>query len=202
MILRLVLGDQLNEKHSWFQKVDSNVLYLFQEVRSETDYVVHHIQKVVGIFLGMRHLAQHLKNKGHRVEYLKITDSNQQSTFISNIEKIVKEYSIHQIEYQEPDEFRVDEDLKSLKSLGLEVKMVSAEHFLTNRSDLKEMFVGKKTYLMESFYRKMRVKWNVLVDENSQPLEGKWNFDHDNRKKWDPKRAVPPPLEFSHDARS
>ena len=61
MILRLVLGDQLNEKHSWFQQVDSNVLYLFQEVRSETDYVVHHIQKVVAIFLGMRHFAEQLR---------------------------------------------------------------------------------------------------------------------------------------------
>ena len=202
MILRLVLGDQLNEKHTWFQKVDSNVLYLFQEVRSETDYVVHHIQKVVAIFLGMRHFAEQLRENGHRVEYLKITDSNQSTSFVSNIEKIIKEHSISQIEYQEPDEYRVDENLKTLKSFGLVVKMVSSEHFLTNRADLKEMFVGKKTYLMESFYRKMRVKWSVLVDANDQPLEGKWNFDHENRKKWDSKRAVPPPFEFAHDARS
>jgi len=41
--LRLILGDQLNHQHSWFQQVDENVVYVMMEVRSETDYVVHHI---------------------------------------------------------------------------------------------------------------------------------------------------------------
>ena len=46
--LRLILGDQLNLSHSWFQKVDESVTYVLMEVRSETDYAVHHIQKVIG----------------------------------------------------------------------------------------------------------------------------------------------------------
>ncbi len=50
--LRLILGDQLNHKHSWFQQVDENVVYVMMEVRSETDYVVHHIQKVVAFVCG------------------------------------------------------------------------------------------------------------------------------------------------------
>lgn len=43
--LRLILGDQLNERHSWFQKKYDNVTYVLMEVRQETDYVKHHIQK-------------------------------------------------------------------------------------------------------------------------------------------------------------
>ena len=46
--LRLVLGDQLNLQHSWFKEVDDHVTYLMAEMRQETDYVKHHIQKVVG----------------------------------------------------------------------------------------------------------------------------------------------------------
>ena len=46
--LRLVLGDQLNLQHAWFREVDDNVTYLMAEMRQETDYVKHHIQKVVG----------------------------------------------------------------------------------------------------------------------------------------------------------
>lgn len=37
--LRLVLGDQLNEKHSWFQQVDKTITYVKMEIRQETDYV-------------------------------------------------------------------------------------------------------------------------------------------------------------------
>jgi len=38
-ILRLVLGDQLDENHSWFKKVDRDVTYVLMEIRQETDYV-------------------------------------------------------------------------------------------------------------------------------------------------------------------
>ena len=34
---------------------------------------------------------------------------------------------------------------------------------------------------MESFYRQMRVRHQVLMDGN-QPVGAQWNFDHDNRK--------------------
>ena len=40
--LRFILGDQLNENHSWFQEPNSRTLYLMAEMRQETDYVVHH----------------------------------------------------------------------------------------------------------------------------------------------------------------
>ena len=52
--LRLILGDQLNSEHSWFQETDENTVYLLAEMRQETDYVKHHIQKVVAFFLSMR----------------------------------------------------------------------------------------------------------------------------------------------------
>ena len=46
--LRLILGDQLNINHSWFSKADTNVVFCLFEMRQETDYVKHHIQKVTG----------------------------------------------------------------------------------------------------------------------------------------------------------
>jgi len=48
--LRLVLGDQLNPRHAWFETVDSGILYLVAELRQETDYVRHHVQKVCAFF--------------------------------------------------------------------------------------------------------------------------------------------------------
>jgi len=49
-ILRLILGDQLNYHHSWFSEVRPEATYVLMEIRSETDYVQHHIQKVAGFF--------------------------------------------------------------------------------------------------------------------------------------------------------
>ena len=65
--LRLILGDQLNENHSWFSIVDDQILYCIFEMRQETDYVKHHIQKVIGFFAAIRAFGERLKEKGHRV---------------------------------------------------------------------------------------------------------------------------------------
>eukprot|EP01034_Spumella_vulgaris_P039078 gene39078-48265_t len=73
--LRLILGDQLNPEHSWFRHRHDDVLYVMMEVRQETDYVLHHAQKIIAIFAGMRELARQLRAQGHRVHYLKIGDS-------------------------------------------------------------------------------------------------------------------------------
>ena len=62
-ILRLVLGDQLNSHHSWFKTVDDSVTYVMMEIRTETDYASHHIQKVVGFFSAMQEFAAELQLK-------------------------------------------------------------------------------------------------------------------------------------------
>ena len=53
-ILRLILGDQLNPNHSWFKNIDDEILYVLMEVKQETNYVLHHAQKILAIFAAMR----------------------------------------------------------------------------------------------------------------------------------------------------
>jgi deoxyribodipyrimidine photolyase-related protein len=182
-VIKLILGDQLNENHSWFDKIDDEVLFVMMEVRSETDYVKHHIQKVVAIFDAMRKFAEILTDKGHQVKYFKINDADNQQSITKNLESLAQQVGAQEIHHQLPDEFRVDEELKSLSKNRLPVIVSDSEHFLTTRDELKNLFEGKKMYLMETFYRKMRVKHQVLVDSANQPVGGKWNFDQENRKK-------------------
>ena len=182
--IKLILGDQLNELHPWFDKIDEDVLFVLMEVRSETDYVKHHIQKVVAIFDSLRNFANQLIENGHQVHYFKINDLDNQQSFTENLNALAKKFSVQEIHYQIPDEYRVDQELSALSTtIGLPVFTCDSHHFLTSRDELKDLFEGKKTYLMETFYRKMRVKHQVLVDFANQPIGGKWNFDQDNRKK-------------------
>ena len=86
--LRLILGDQLNINHSWFKTVNDNVTYVMMEVRTETDYANHHIQKVVGFFTSMRSFAVELKSKGHAVIYINLTDENNLQSFEKNLDPV------------------------------------------------------------------------------------------------------------------
>ena len=72
--LYLILGDQLNKEHSWFSEVNDDRIFAMFEMRQETDYVNHHIQKIVAFFKAMRNFRDHLENEGHTVIYYKLDD--------------------------------------------------------------------------------------------------------------------------------
>ncbi|MGY8916603.1 MAG: cryptochrome/photolyase family protein, partial [Flavobacteriales bacterium] len=69
--LRLILGDQLNHKHSWYTESSKDVIYFMAEMRQETDYATHHIQKVIAFFESMRNFADWLEESGNLVIFYK-----------------------------------------------------------------------------------------------------------------------------------
>ena len=190
--LRLVLGDQLNPLHSWFAAVDDSVVYVLMELRQETDYVLHHAQKILAIFAGMRDFAAQLQAAGHCVHYLQIDDTANLPTITDNISALLSHYQATAFEYQAPDEWRLDVQLadfaKSLKiSSQISAQMADSEHFFTSRDEVALLFGERKKWLMETFYRQMRVKHSVLIEEGSKPpkpVGDQWNFDAENRKAW------------------
>ena len=132
--LRLILSDQLNSNHSWFKSVDDSVTYAMMEIRMETDYTQHHIQKVVGIFAAMRNFAQQLKSNNHNLIYFHLNDENNLQSFQSNIQSLISKLHFTNFEYQLPDEYRVDEDLKLLcNAISISSISVDSEHFFTTR---------------------------------------------------------------------
>lgn len=194
--LRLILGDQLNSQHSWFDEVDRNTIYLMAEMRQETDYVKHHIQKVVAFFLSMRNFSKELQSKGHEMIYFKISDANNLQDLEKIISKCIEKYQITQFEYQLPDEYRLDKQLiKICTTLKIDSKVYDTEHFYTSRTELAEFFEGKKMLLMENFYRMMRKKHEVLI-HGSQPEGNQWNYDKDNRLKYKGQVPVPKAITF------
>tara|TARA_B100001093_G_scaffold164672_1_gene157150 strand:+ start:1149 stop:2681 length:1533 start_codon:yes stop_codon:yes gene_type:complete len=194
MKIKLILGDQLNIKHSWFNQVDDEVIYVMMEMRQETDYAPHHIQKVIAFFGAMRNFNIELKSKGHRVEYLTIDDQNNKQNLEENLNKIFKQHAADSFAYLEPDEYRLDKQLKNFcKTLSIPFEIDDAEHFMTSRTELTKFFEGKKQLILEFFYRYMRKKFNLLMHLD-QPEGGQWNFDKNNRKKWKGSPKIPPPF--------
>ena len=198
--LRLILGDQLNPLHPWFDEVSAEVVYVLMEVRSETDYVRHHAQKVLGIFAAMRHLAEHLKAQGHRVRYVAIDDPSNRQSITANLDALITHYGARAVQYQAPDEWRLDQQLRDWSSTcPVPVQMVDSAHFLTQRDEAAKLFAGKKQWLMERFYRQQRQKHKVLMTPDGQPEGGQWNFDANNRKPWPGTPAAPADTRPHHD---
>lgn len=201
--LRLILGDQLNPLHSWFEHPDPGVVHVLMEVRQETDYVLHHAQKILAIFAAMRDFARHLREAGHRVRYVAIDDPSNRQDVTQNLAALMAHYGARELSYQQPDEWRVSENLRTWGALQtFPVREEGSEHFYTSRDEVAEFFGPRRQWLMEAFYRHMRQRHGVLIDASGAPMGGRWNFDHDNREPWPGTPPLPPDARPVHDHRA
>ncbi|MDO8274917.1 MAG: cryptochrome/photolyase family protein [Serpentinimonas sp.] len=212
--LRLLLGDQLNPEHAWLAQVDAGVVYVLLELRQETDYVLHHAQKILAIFAAMRRFAQHLAEQGHRVRYVGIDapivvgglahSAAGTGTLPGSLGEcltwLCQQHQAQAFEYQEPDEWRLDQQLAAwCAASGLHTRMVCSGHFYTQRHAAAQIFAGRKQWRQETFYRRLRQEHGVLLDAQGQPEGGQWNFDADNRQPWRGQPPVPPDARPVHD---
>lgn len=198
--LRLILGDQLNASHSWFKQVDPNVVYLIAELGQEANYVTHHVQKVCAFFASMAQFAQALAKSGHQVMYLTLDDTQHYADLPALLENITTTQQLTIFEYQQPDEYRLAQQLSELALPKVTKNSYDTEHFLLPFADIQREFTPNKHVKMEFFYRRMRKRFNVLMQEG-EPLGGQWNFDQQNRAsfKKNDLADVPAPLVFAND---
>ncbi len=199
--LRLVLGDQLNHAHSWFDEVDSGVLYLVAELPQETGYVRHHVQKICAFFAAMGAFAHDLRAAGHNVLHLTLDDTTAYADLPDLIRQQCARHGVQRFEYQLPDEYRLRVQLADLElPLSTSIHEFDTEHFLLPEDEFDRLIKPGRHNRMESFYRRMRKRFNLLMD-GEQPLGGRWNYDHDNRAKLKPAdlETIPEPRVFDND---
>jgi deoxyribodipyrimidine photolyase-related protein len=147
----------------------------------------------------MRAFADRLRELGHRVVYLKLDDRKNRQTIAGNITNLLDKKKYTRFEYLLPDEHRLDIQLREfVETLSVPWQAADTQHFLTERMELKEFFAGKKRYLMESFYRWMRKRHDILMDKD-KPLGGQWNYDRKNREAYDHQVPIPSPVLYEND---
>lgn len=202
--LRLILGDQLNASHSWYQQQSADTLYVIAELKQETNYVPHHVQKVCAFFAAMNAFAEALQTAGHRVLHLTLDDTCSYQDLPALLCELFKRFQVTQFEYQLADEYRLRRQLSEFSQVtGVAVLAYETEHFYLSDSELGDYFKASKKHRLEHFYRKLRQRFNLLM-QGGQPAGGQWNFDADNRQKLKAAdlQEVPTPLLFANNVSS
>ena len=196
--LRWILGDQLNENHSWFKKTDDSVLFVIAELYQETAYTRHHIQKLTAFFAAMSAFADRLRELGHQVLYLNLELTAKYSSLEQLIGSTCDRYRIKDFYYQRPDEYRLLQQFRNLKLTGFDIIESDSEHFLLPFHEIEHYFTTNKPTRMETFYRKFRRRYSILMDDGN-PLGGQWNYDKENRNRLKQKDLddIPKPLLFN-----
>ncbi len=194
--LILVLGDQLSDDLSALREGSQGTdTIVMAEVQAETDYVPHHPKKIAFLFAAMRKHAAHLRAAGWEVRYTKLDNPENTHSIPGELLRAAEATGAEEAIATEPGEFRL---IAALEDAPLPVHIFPDNRFLCPHAEFEAWAEGRKELRMEWFYREMRRKTGLLM-EDGKPVGGKWNFDHDNRKA-PPKGLIPKgPLRFDPD---
>lgn len=195
--LVLVLGDQLSAGLSALREADKvHDIVVMAEVSDEAGYVKHHPKKIALIFASMRKFAKGLQADGWDVRYAQLDDTDNAGSIVGELLRRAQETGASEVLCTEPGEWRL---IDALKDAPIKTEIFQDDRFIASHAEFDSWAEGRKALRMEYFYRDMRRKTGLLMD-GDKPAEGKWNFDHDNRKAASKDVLVEGPLWFTPDA--
>ncbi|SMY08810.1 cryptochrome/photolyase family protein [Flavimaricola marinus] len=177
--LVLVLGDQLSLGLSALREADPETdVVVMAEVMDEASCVPHHPKKIAFCFAAMRKFAARLQGLGWQVAYTRLDDEENAGSIGGELIRRAAEFDASEAIATEPGEFRL---IAELEDLPLPVHQFADSRFVATHAEFDRWAEGRKQLRMEYFYREMRRKTGLLM-EDDEPAGGKWNYDHDNRK--------------------
>ncbi len=208
--LVLVLGDQLDRGSAAFDGFDPERDAVWMaEVAEESTHVWTHKARIAVFLAGMRHFRDALRAERIEVEYaelaVKLRAREPQSLaealngFLARAHKAGR--GPERLVMVEPGEWRVRESLLAAsRDADIPLEIRTDRHFFTTVDEFATHASGRKQLRLEYFYRPLREKFRVLMD-NGEPAGGQWNYDTDNRGAF-PKAGpgrLPAPRRFEPD---
>ena len=142
----------------------------------------------------MRHYAEDLRRQGYVVDYVKA------DTFRAGLKKHINQNNSTDLIMTAAatyDGRRFQQGLE--KELEVPILILPNTQFLVGSYNPIPDPEPEKRYVMETFYRKMRRHFGLLM-EGKEPVGEKWNFDAENRKKLPKDQQPPLPISFLPDA--
>ena len=199
--LRLVLGDQLSRSISSLgDAVPGQSVVLMAEVMAEATYVKHHKKKIAFLFSAMRHFAESLRQEGFEVRYVALEDDGNSQSLGGEVARAIAALRPERLVVTECGEYRLAMEMFEWHGrFDIPVEVREDDRFFSTVEDFRRFAEGRAQLRMEYFYREMRRRHGVLLDERGGPEGGQWNYDHDNRKPPPPGLKGPPRLRHEKD---
>lgn len=202
--LIVILGDQLDAESAAFDGFDPEQDAVWMaEVAQESRKVWSTKPRMVMFLTAMRHFRGDLRARGWKVVYRELAADRDVwcggdgavkpavgDTFAEALGESLASLRPQRVVMVEPGEWSVREEIgAAMESAKLPFEIREDRHFLCSHAEFAAHCEGRKQLRMEFFYRGMRKRHGVLMDDG-QPTGGDWNFDSQNRKSFG--KAGPP----------
>ncbi|WEL23221.1 cryptochrome/photolyase family protein [Candidatus Nanohalovita haloferacivicina] len=148
------------------EPVDEDIKYLVEHSRYFTDFNFHR-KKLI-----LHRASMKAYSEKFNVEYF---EYDQDIAEIFQKEDKIRIYN--------PVDHKARNQLEGLAE-KFDVELVFEENpgFMASM-DFNQKYFSSHKYFQLNYYKQMRKKFNILVDDEGKPEGGKWSFDPENRKK-------------------
>jgi deoxyribodipyrimidine photolyase-related protein len=186
--LVIVLGDQLDRRSSAFDGFDAarDAVWM-AEVTEESTHVASSKQRTTLFLSAMRHFAQSLRDEGLALHYRALTADPVETPPGSLADELLRTLgglAVERLVLAEPGDWRVRQSLAAAaQQADVPLELCEDRHFQCSTAQFAAHAKGRKQLRLEFFYREMRRRHGVLMqDDGVSPLGGEWNYDAENRE--------------------
>jgi deoxyribodipyrimidine photolyase-related protein len=201
--LIIVLGDQLDPGSAAFDGFDraQDTVWMAEAPRELTHVWCHKLR--IAFFLSaMRHFRDDLAHRGIRVVYntLAARPADDAGEGLADLlKRDIGRLRPERLVLVEPGDHRVLAELRgAADTLGIAAELRPDRSFLCSREEFQAYTERHRGFLLETFYRTMRIKHRILLQTNGKPIGGQWNYDKANRKSFGRRGPGPIPAMPRH----
>ena len=180
--LILILGDQLTMDNPALTDYDPEQDHILMvEAPAEATHVWSHKARIALFLSAMRHFADELAAHGKPPIYLAL-GQHAHASLADAWRAQIATLKPQKLILCEPGEYRLLQQLIAIAGeCGVPLAVRDDDHFMCSRADFARWAGKGKSLRMEFFYRWMRKRHDVLMEDGA-PVGGVWNFDADNRQ--------------------
>ena len=191
--LGIIFPDQLSKNNKVYEILkSSDDLLLYEPIESFYKHN-HHKQKLVFLLASLRNLKKPLSAK-FNIIHEKIKPKK--TTFIGTyLKELFLKKDYEEIFVTRPADYETLSELMFFaQSHGKALHILEDTKFISESDDFKSWSEGKKSLVQEFYYRWLRKKHSILM-EDGKPISGKWNLDKENRAGISKLKETPPERE-------
>lgn len=183
------------------QTAPEDAIVVLMESRAKGTRRPYHKKKLTLVLSSMRHFALEQAARGCRIVY-----GSSPESFAHGLMELQQRWQWTEVVTNRPAERELRVELREARKDGLRIRAVSDTAWLSTTEEFEAVFgkpqlpaaPGRRQYLMDTFYRAMRRKTGLLMNEG-KPEGGKWSFDAENRRPYRGEVPVPERPSFAPD---
>ncbi|HAZ79040.1 MAG TPA: cryptochrome/photolyase family protein [Porticoccaceae bacterium] len=180
--LLVILGNQLFPVEA-IVNVGADRIFMAEDLGLCT-YERHHKLKILMFLAAMREKRDELKAANCHVGYVDIEHPTFDDSYEDKLAAHMLANGITNLTLFEIEDKDFELRIKAFaEQQNVVLTILPSPMFLLDREDFLAFNGKSKTLRMGNFYKEVRRKLKLLMDDQQNPLGGKWSFDEDNRKK-------------------